>query len=138
MPLATPCLIHLPEREYKLFCLAENILSPPGNFKACSLLGPGLHSESGWASHPNPAPLGVLSLSYPLASFCKRRSPSGSGGIGRTLELNLILPLAEPAKAQEGLNSCCATTSCVTWACYLTPVCLSFLLREKMEIALFQ
>ena len=64
MPLATPCLIHLPEREYELFCLAENSLSSLGNPKACSLLGPGLHSESGWDSHPNPAPPGVLSKSH--------------------------------------------------------------------------
>lgn len=83
MLLATPCLIHLPERDYELFCLAANILSPPGDPKACSLLGPGLHSESGWDSHPNPALLmPFLILIYPLESFCKRRSPPGSEGIG--------------------------------------------------------
>ena len=83
MPLATPCLIYLPERDYKLFCLAENILSPPGDPKACSLLGPGLNSESGWDSPPNPAPPDVLSNSHlPFGVFCKRRSPSGSSGIG--------------------------------------------------------
>ena len=83
MPLATSCLIHLPERDYELFCLAENIFSPPGDPKACSLLGPGLHSESGWDSHSNPAPPDVLSNSHlPYGVFCKRRSPSGSSGIG--------------------------------------------------------
>lgn len=124
MLLATSCLIHLPEWDYELFCLTANILSPPGDPKACSLLGPGLHSESGWDSHPSPAPLTpFLTLIYPLESFCKRRS-RGSGGIG-----------------PQGYNEfipCGACEGCMTWAGYLTPLCLSFLLRKKMEIALFQ